>query len=174
MDYRKLVPIKSCLRSIIRLALACDTFTGWYRFVAVFLHWGLYVSLPWRRWTGVSCVHPSIGVFSSHLNIEYIKQLVSSWLSHAGFFHSSLSKNTFTTVCENSLCDKDIYTNMYKYYLWQKLYSICMCNKDSGERNDMAIIKTFLCFSNTRVGTLICGCYTLVRILLFPCTCSLI
>ncbi|XP_069131238.1 uncharacterized protein [Argopecten irradians] len=26
----------------------------------------------------------------------------------------------------------------------------------------MAILKTFLCFSNTRVGTLICGCYSLV------------
>lgn len=26
----------------------------------------------------------------------------------------------------------------------------------------MAIVKTFLCFSNTRVGTLICGCYSLV------------
>ncbi|XP_056012737.1 uncharacterized protein LOC130052287 isoform X2 [Ostrea edulis] len=27
----------------------------------------------------------------------------------------------------------------------------------------MAIVKTFLCFSNTRVGTLICGCYTLIN-----------
>lgn len=30
----------------------------------------------------------------------------------------------------------------------------------------MAIVKTFLCFSNTRVGTLICGCYSLVNSLI--------
>ncbi|XP_052077628.1 uncharacterized protein LOC127715580 isoform X1 [Mytilus californianus] len=37
-----------------------------------------------------------------------------------------------------------------------------MCNKRINEGESMAIIKTFLCFSNTRVGTLICGCYTLI------------
>lgn len=30
------------------------------------------------------------------------------------------------------------------------------------QHGGMAIVKTFLCFSNTRVGTLICGCYSLV------------
>lgn len=38
----------------------------------------------------------------------------------------------------------------------------CTCNKRSYGEDNMAIIKTFLCFSNTRVGTLICGCYTLI------------
>lgn len=34
--------------------------------------------------------------------------------------------------------------------------------KKKEQHGGMAIVKTFLCFSNTRVGTLICGCYSLV------------
>lgn len=35
-------------------------------------------------------------------------------------------------------------------------------NQKKEQHGGMAIVKTFLCFSNTRVGTLICGCYSLV------------
>lgn len=39
--------------------------------------------------------------------------------------------------------------------------------KKKEQHGGMAIVKTFLCFSNTRVGTLICGCYSLVCLVFF-------
>ena len=32
---------------------------------------------------------------------------------------------------------------------------------------NMAILKTFLCICNTRTGSLVCGCYTLVSSIFF-------
>lgn len=40
-------------------------------------------------------------------------------------------------------------------------------NQKKIQHGGMAIVKTFLCFSNTRVGTLICGCYSLVCLVFF-------
>lgn len=44
----------------------------------------------------------------------------------------------------------------------QNLRAVHNNQKKKEQHGGMAIVKTFLCFSNTRVGTLICGCYSLV------------